>query len=123
MKTMIFIMLVTCTSVSANAQAQHFKWKGTLHLDSPTDMFFDFRNDTCEAIKVQDNESVETMIFSMTDTLLTLKKIDGQSNCDDAAIGKYKLEKKDNGILITLISDDCTDRSDALDNTIWTKEQ
>jgi hypothetical protein len=122
MKMIILLILVFFAFVPAIAQ-QHLKWKGTLHLDSPTDIFLDFRNDTCEAIRVADSQSVETMHYTMNDTLLTLQKITGSSDCDDTGMGKYKLEKKDDGILITLISDDCTDRSDALDNTIWTKEQ
>jgi len=122
MKTTILIMFVSFSVITANAQQQHFKWKGTLNLESPTDMFLDFRNDTCEAIRVEDNQSMETMHYTMSDTLLTLQKITGQSECDDSGVGKYKLEKKDNGILITLISDSCSGRSDALDKTIWTKQ-
>ena len=123
MKKMIFIILVSFAFIPAIAQSPHIKWKGTLHLDSPTDIFLDFRNDTCEAIRVDDSQSLEVMHYTLDDTSLTLQKISGGSDCDSGSIGKYKIEKKDNGILVTLINDDCEDRSGALDNTIWTKEE
>jgi len=122
MKTIMLVILVSFAFIPAIAQ-QHFKWKGTLNLDQPTDIFLDFRNDTCEAISVNDNESLEIMHYSLSGTLLTLQKITGQSECDSSSIGKYKIEKKDDGLLITFISDDCDDRSSALDNTIWAKEE
>ena len=123
MKMIILIILVLFAFVPSMAQQEHFKWKGTIHLDSPTDIYLDFRNDTCEAIRVVDSQSVETMHYTINDTLLTLQKITGGSDCDDQGVGKYKIEKKDDGFLITLIDDDCSDRSDALDNTMWTKEE
>lgn len=122
MKTIILI-LVSFAFIPAMAQQQHFKWKGTIHLDSPTDIFLDFRNDTCEAVRAEDSQSLETMHYTLTDTLLTLQKITGGSDCDDTGMGKYKIEKKDDGIHITVVSDDCGDRSNALDNTVWKKEE
>lgn len=123
MKTIILAILVSFTFIPAMAQQTSMKWKGTLNLDSPTDIFLEFRGDTCEAINVSDAESLETMHYTLSDTLLTLQKLWGNSDCDSSSIGKYKIVKKDNGMVITLLSDDCDDRSHALDNTIWTKEQ
>jgi hypothetical protein len=123
MKTIMLIIFISFAFVPAIAQQPHFKWKGTLNLDQPTDIFLDFRNDTCEAIRVADSQSLETMHYTLSDTLLTLQKITGGSECDSTSVGKYKIEKKDNGMLVTLISDDCDDRSHVLDNTMWTKEQ
>lgn len=123
MKTIILAILVSFTFIPAMAQQTSMKWKGTLNLDSPTDIFLEFRGDTCEAINVSDAESIETMLYTLSDTLLTLQKLWGNSDCDNSSIGKYKIVKKDNGMVITLLSDECDDRSHALDNTMWTKEQ
>ena len=123
MKTIMLVILVSFAFIPAIAQQTHFKWKGTLNLDSPTDIILDFTNDICDAIRIADSQSLETMHYTLSDTLLTLQKITGGSECDTSSIGKYKIEKKDDGLHITLISDDCDDRSNALDNTIWTKEE
>jgi len=58
------------------------------------------------------------------DTILTLKKITGQSQCNETVVGKYKLAMKDNGMYVSMIEDSCTDRADALNNKQkWTKVQ
>jgi hypothetical protein len=122
MKKIIFIILVCFTFISAHAQFTNTKWKVALYIPDSTDVIFDFGADTVEAFSIQDNESLETMIYTVQDTILTLKKITGQSDCDDTVIGKYKFAMKDDGMYVTMIEDSCTDRSDALNNTQkWTK--
>lgn len=54
-------------------------------------MIFDFRTDTVEALSIRDSESLETMSYKVQDTILTLKKIAGQSQCNETIVGKYKL--------------------------------
>ena len=55
MKKIIFIAFIAFISASANAQLANSKWKGTLQLDNPTDVVFDFRTDTLEAFVAADN--------------------------------------------------------------------
>src|SRR5690242_12966794 len=123
MKNIILIILVSFAFIPASAQQAPMKWKGTLNLDSPTDIILNFKNGTCEAVRVADSQSIEIMKYTLSDTLLTLQKISGNSDCDTTSIGKYKIEKQNNNLLITLISDDCSDRSKAIDNTSWIKQQ
>jgi hypothetical protein len=93
-----------------------------LYIPDSTDVIFDFRTDTVEAITASDSESLETMIYAVQDTVLTLKKVTGKSECDDTVIGKYKFEMKDDGMYLTMIEDNCTDRANALSNNAkWTK--
>ncbi|QEC67349.1 hypothetical protein FRZ67_08590 [Panacibacter ginsenosidivorans] len=122
MKKIIFIAFIAFISVSANAQLTNSKWKGTLQLDSPTDIVFDFRTDTLEAIVAADNSSLELMKYSIKDSILSIQKISGQSDCDDSAIAKYKFEINSEGLLLTVIEDGCINRSGVLDNTKWVKE-
>jgi hypothetical protein len=122
MKNIILIILVSFVCMSAFAQTP-MKWKGSLNLDSPTDVILNFKNGTCEAVRVADSQSIEIMKYTLSDTLLTLQKISGDSDCDSATIGKYKIEKKNINIRITLISDDCSDRSKSIDNTNWIKQE
>jgi len=122
MKKIIFIAFIAFISASANAQLANSKWKGTLQLDNPTDVVFDFRTDTLEAFVAEDNSSLELMKYSIKDNVLSIQKISGQSECDDTAVAKYKYEIGSDGLLLTLIEDNCIDRSGVLDNTKWVKE-
>lgn len=122
MKKMIFIVLVAFVSVSVNAQLANSKWKGVLVLDSPVDVIFDFKTDTLEAIVVADNSSLETMQYTIKDTVLTIQKISGQSTCPGTTVAKYKFELKEDSFVLTLIEDDCYDRAGVLDGTKWIKQ-
>ncbi|HWB28491.1 MAG TPA: hypothetical protein VG738_23625 [Chitinophagaceae bacterium] len=122
MKKIFFALLVTLLAAGAHAQLANTKWKTTLKLDNPLDVVFEFGKDTLNVNAVADGSLVETMVYSVKDSVLTIQKTSGQSDCDGSTIGKYKFEMKDsNTILITLVSDDCTDRSQVLDGETWVK--
>src|SRR2546423_554467 len=124
MKKIILLILGSCIFISANAQLTNTKWKVTLAIPDSTDVIFDFRTDTVEAISTADSQSLETMVYTVQDTILTLKKITGRSECNDTTIGKYKFEMKDDGMYITMIEDNCADRANVLNNNAkWTKVQ
>lgn len=122
MKKMLFIVIAAFICISVNAQLANSKWKGILVLDSPVDVIFDFKADTLEALVVADNSSLETMQYTLKDTVLTIQKITGQSTCQGTTVAKYKFEIKDDTFILTLIEDDCYDRAGVLDGTKWTKQ-
>ena len=122
MKKISLFIIMAFACVYANAQFVGSKWKATLQFDSPTDVIFDFKTDTVEAIAAADNSSIEIMHYTIQDTVLTLLKISGQSQCDDTVTGKYKFEMKDGGVILTMIEDACNDRAYALDNSKWMKQ-
>jgi len=122
MKKIISLTLLCYAFISADAQFTNTKWKVTLAIPDSADVIFDFRTDTVEAVTVADSESLETMIYTVQDTILTFKKVYGRSECDDTVVGKYKFEMKDDGMFLTLIEDNCADRSNALNNNAkWIK--
>jgi hypothetical protein len=121
MKKIIFIFLAYFVSQSVNAQFSNKKFKGTLKLETDVEVILDFRTDTLVVYRAQDSASLETMVFTANDTLLTMKKVEGQSSCDVNTVGKYKYALKADEVILTLFADDCTDRSSVLDNTKWTK--
>ncbi|MDB5248382.1 MAG: hypothetical protein JWQ40_2776 [Segetibacter sp.] len=120
MKKIIFVFFVSFTSLTLHAQLKNTKWKGTLNLENKIDVVFDYRNDTLEVINSQDNSSIETMSYTIENNILTLKKLSGQSDCDQAP-GKYKFEINNNTLTIALVLDACDDRAPILDNSKWTK--
>ncbi|HMH31663.1 MAG TPA: hypothetical protein VK543_01465 [Puia sp.] len=119
MKKIIFFVLVSFATVSLHAQLSKTKWKGTLQLDNPVDVLFDFGQDSLTVYVVENNSGLETMLFTVKDSVLSIKKVYGQSDCDDQITGKYKYEIKNDEMLLTLVSDDCVSRATVLDKTRW----
>ncbi len=117
MKKIIFILFVCIVSISAHAQLANTIWKDTLKLDNPTEVFFNFGKDTLTVTTVADSALVETMTYTVKDNVFIIQKVSGQSDCETSTLGKYKFEITGNEMLVTLVSDDCTDRSSVLDNT------
>lgn len=122
MKKLLFILLVSALSATAHAQLANTKWKVTLKLDNPMDAIFEFGKDTLTVTAAADGSTIETMVYSVKDNILTIQKTSGQSDCETSTIGKYKFEKKGTSLLVTVVSDDCTDRGPVLDGTTWEKD-
>jgi hypothetical protein len=121
MKQTFFILLSAVLSASAIAQLKNTRWKGTIKGDNPRNVILDFKKDTVVLYTVSDSEIVETMTYTASNATFTVKKIEGQSDCDNSTLGKYGFEIKGDKMFIKLITDVCSDRSSALDTTKWTK--
>src|SRR6516164_8578244 len=106
MKKITLLLIVIIGTLTANAQLAKSKWKGTLQLDNPLEVIFDFGKDSLFVYTVADNSALETMTFSDSDKVLIIKKVYGQSDCNEVE-GKYKYEIKNDELLLTLIADDC----------------
>lgn len=122
MKKIITIVVIAFISISVKAQLTNTKWKGTLQLDSPTEVIMDFKTDTLQAITTSDNMPIETMRFSVKDNILSLWKITGQSDCATDTECKYKFEIKEGNLTLILVEDDCDDRSSVMDESVWKME-
>ncbi|HTS45580.1 MAG TPA: DUF3471 domain-containing protein [Puia sp.] len=121
MKKIILLLSLLVISGSLLAQLNNTRWKGTIKGDNPRNVIFDFKKDFVSVYTVSDSEMVETMTYIKDDTSFTLKKIDGQSDCDNTTLGKYKFRIIKDSMFVTLASDPCYDRSSALDQTKWIK--
>ncbi len=117
MKKMIVFLLVSVVSLSVHSQLANTKWKDTLKLDNPVAVVFDFQKDTLTVTALEDGSLIETMTYKVQDTVFTITKISGQSSCDGATVGKYKFAIAGDEMYVTLLADDCTDRSSVLDKT------
>ena len=121
MKKIIFILLATFLLKPAIAQLKNTKWEAAIKGDNPRNTILDFEKDTVILYATSNNEIIETMTYILKGNTFTVKKIEGQSDCDNSTPGKYGFEIKGDKMLIKLISDECSDRSSALDITKWTK--
>jgi hypothetical protein len=123
MKKIVFILLATIVLKPAFAQLKNTRWEGAIKGDNPRNAILDFKKDTLILYAASGNEIIETMTYSINGNAFTVKKIGGQSDCNNITPGKYGFEIKDDKILIKVINDACYDRSSALDTTKWTKSK
>ncbi|MBG9376446.1 hypothetical protein I5907_09390 [Panacibacter sp. DH6] len=122
MKKLLLLALIACLGTAADAQFKNTKWKGSLQLENLVDVMFDFKTDTLEALVVADNSTLELMKYSVKDNVLSIQKISGQSDCAESAVAKYKFEMKNNELVLTVVEDECYNRSGVLNNTTWIKQ-
>jgi hypothetical protein len=123
MKKLIYMLVILLITFSAKAQLANTKWKTTLQVDQPLDVIFNFSADTLDVTDADDNSDIEAMNYTLQDTVLTIRKLYGQSECDTAAVGKYSFKVNGNEIWMKLISDDCEDRANVIRDIKLEKEE
>jgi len=121
MKKSILLVFGTMTLSLGFAQLKSTKWQGAIKGDNPRSALLDFKRDTLVLYSGTGTEKIETMIYEIKGQVLTLRKIDGQSDCDNATPGIYQFVIKGDKIVFKLGNDPCYDRSSALDATEWTR--
>ena len=114
MKKVIYMLLISFIAVNTHAQLANSKWKTTLQLDEPVDVIFSFTADTLDVTNAGDNSDIEAMKYNLQDTILTLHKLYGQSQCDTSSTGTYSYRVNGNELWLKLISDNCDDRSNVI---------
>lgn len=119
MKNFVFALLLIMISFSLAAQIQNTKWKATIHGDNPRNVIMDFHKDSVSLFAISDGSLVESMTYSVKDGVISLLKIDGQSDCDNVGVGKYRFRIENGLMYLKLLSDPCPDRSSAIDSTKW----
>ena len=111
---MLIVIATAFIALNTNAQLANTNWKGTLNIQGGIDVQFMYGKDTLNVINVEDNSTLETMKYTVKDSLVTIQKISGQSQCDPSSLGKYKFVINNGQMIMTLVSDDCYDRSNAI---------
>ena len=92
MKKIVTLTLILFAALNTHAQLANTKWKGTLKLEEDVPAFFDFGKDTLKVTRFANNAPIENMAYTITDSTLTLKMMEGQSDCDNEVTGKYKID-------------------------------
>ncbi len=115
----IILFAFVLFSVSLQAQLNNTRWRGVLKGDNPQSVLLDFKENNFNVYTVSDSSMVERMLFTNDKTSFEVKKIDGQSDCDNTTPGKYQFTIKKDSLFIKVISDACGDRSSAIDDTKW----
>ncbi|HEU5053862.1 MAG TPA: hypothetical protein VFT78_12150 [Hanamia sp.] len=113
MRKILITAAIIFIAFNTRAQLVNTKWKGTLNVENGLDAVFNFHNDTLVVSSAESGEDLETMSYNTTDSVLTLIKLYGQSQCDTTS-GKYKYAIENNELTLSLIADGCPDRSQAI---------
>ena len=111
---MLLLLLTSFVALATHAQVANSKWKTTLQLDQPVDVVFNFGTDTLDVTNLEDSSSLETMKYTLKDTVLTIQKLYGQSQCEPATIGSYTCTVNGDEMHLKMITDDCSDRSNVI---------
>lgn len=122
MKQTLCVLLSIFVITTAHAQLTNTKWKATLHTDTPMDVYFNFSADTLDVVSADDNSILETSTFSVQDSVLAIKKLYGQSECDTAT-GKYSFSITANDMILHLLSDSCDMRANVIGDLKLNKEE
>jgi hypothetical protein len=113
------ILLLLILPFSLVAQLRNSSWKGAIKGDNPRDVVLNFTKDSATLLDASGKSVIERMTYVAKGTEVTLRKIDGQSDCDNSVVGRYKFSISKGNLLISLLADPCDDRSSALNATKW----
>lgn len=119
MKITVFVLFTLFSANRLLAQLINTQWKTRIDINGPVGVILDFKKDTCSLYTIADSTIIETMTYVVKDSVITLHKIDGQSDCDNSTPGTYKFAATNNILVLHMVSDNCDDRSSAIDNTSW----
>jgi len=115
MKKIFFALLVTIGLCNATHAQQltltNTSWKGIISAQNDFAAILTFSKDTFQVAMAEENVLIETMSYSLKGDTLTVRKIAGGSPCDDTTIGTYKIAIKNDIFYITVITDECMERS------------
>ncbi len=115
MRQLLFISFLVFIFLSWNAPAnnplKNTQWAGTVNIPGPADGIFVFTADT-SALYVG-GSLIEASFYKVNGDTLKMIKANGMSSCNFSDTGYYKYNIKDSVLTITLIKDNCMDRSNA----------
>ncbi len=121
LKTALFNVTIFFGANNLSAQLENTVWKGIFLVPDAHELVMNFKKDTVTlqfAFKynlgdLSDKNLLEKMTYKVDKDKLTLQKVSGGSPCDNRTVGIYRFAVKDEKLLITLVSDDCIQRSSA----------
>ncbi|HWB28448.1 MAG TPA: hypothetical protein VG738_23410 [Chitinophagaceae bacterium] len=122
MKKFFLIAMIAISTTALHAQLAHTTWKGVIKGDAAQEAVFKFGKDTL-VLYAANGSVIETMKYAFKQNVLSVTKIEGQSDCAAGQPGKYAVVFAGGGMTLKPTQDDCYDRSSALDGTKWVKQK
>lgn len=109
--TVLIVVLFLSWNVPANNPLQNTQWAGKVNIPDPADGIFVFNADT--STLYVGGSLIEASLYKVAGDTLKFVKANGMSSCNYSDTGYYKINIKDSVLTITLIKDNCADRSGA----------
>ena len=123
MKRTLTAIIIICFCQTAKAQLANTTWTGTIMAGGDNlNILLKLTSDTSFFYNNDDNSLLDVSVFKVQDSTLSLRKVSGLSNCGEEE-GIYKFVLKDSSLNLYLAKDDCTDRSNALDKSVFTRKE
>ncbi len=121
MKKYLLLIGLVLLAAASQAQLENTQWWNRMLLEEPTNVIMRFKKDTVTVYTAADNSVVEVMAYTVKNGQLTIRKLEGKSDCGDSIPGVYKISQVSDKLQLAVVSDDCTDRSSVLDKSTWRK--
>jgi len=115
MKKISLFILTLLFHLITFAQLANTKWVGIIKGDNPRKVYFNFNDAGFSVYTVSDSTLAEMMVYSTEGNQLTVKKVDGQSDCDNGSVAKYTFKDIKDSLFVKVKDDACPDRSSAID--------
>jgi hypothetical protein len=116
MKKNFILIIAIASSAMVNAQLANTSWKGKFYIPDANEMVLQFKTDTL-LLKYPDGSMLESMSYKINNDTLSIRKIEGPSECSYSENATYKIETKDEKLFIKALNDSCSARAD-----VWSSE-
>ncbi len=117
------LLLLVAGALPARAQKSlaGTAWQGTANIPGPTEVVFQFKQDTVLMIDQASKHVIETMFYTQKGNQYAWRKISGGSPCDTQTPGTWAYKIKRDEITFTVVEDACPGRTEATLNKPFKK--
>ncbi len=114
--TVLFFVLAAFTFKANTTKAQisalaNTTWSGSAYVPTELNVKLAFGVDTLKLVMAENNLVLETMSYRLSNDTLFIKKLSGNSPCENDQEGVYKVAVKEKLFTIVAINDPCAERS------------
>jgi hypothetical protein len=113
MKASILSLIFLLTAAATQAQLKNTKWQGNMNIPNEAKVILDFKTDSVDILVGDAGQVIETMVYAVKDSIITLKKTSGNSPCNVGDEFKIKYKISDDKMWISNFSDPCDPRVQA----------
>lgn len=108
----LFLFKTNITSAQIVSLA-NTNWSGVAYVPTELNVKLAFGVDTLKLVMADNNLVLETMSFRISKDTMFIKKLSGNSPCENDQEGIYKVAIKEKIFTIDVINDPCAERSSA----------
>ena len=118
---MTFLMLnvVSCESKKSDNPLLDTQWNGLAKIPQETEIILKFSKDKFDVL--QGDKIIETMNYTLNNGDINIEKKSGGTPCNVGSKGKYNYEIIGENLVMTPVSDDCTDRIKSFQGIVYKK--